>query len=81
VAQDFKPGVVDFGGFVELSYVFDLDVWIILKLEVVNPLSIRIETLRRREKAPIWFLLIIQGELLQVLYVGLYGRHWGVAEG
>jgi len=80
VAQDFESAVADFGFSIELSYVFNLDVRIILKLKVVYPLCIGVEILRRGKKAPIWFLLLVEGELLEILDTGLYGRHLGVRQ-
>lgn len=76
VIQDFESAIADPGRSIELSYVFDLDVRIILKLKVVHPLCIGIEILRWWEEAPIWFLLFVDGELLEILDAGLYGRHW-----
>ena len=77
VAQDFESAVADLGCSIELSYVFNLDVRIILELKVVHPLCIGVEILRWWEKAPIRFLLFVEGELLEILDTGLYGRHWG----
>jgi hypothetical protein len=76
MAQDFEAGVVDLGGFVELSDIFDLNFRIVLKLQIVNSLRVGVKALRWREKAPIRLLRIVEGELLQIFDVGLHGRHF-----
>ena len=76
VRQDFKTAVIDFEVANGVADVVDGDARIILELKVVDALDVGIKAFMGGKKTPVGFLLVVEGQLLEVLQAGLDGRHY-----
>lgn len=67
MGQDLKTAAIDLEVANGVADIVDGDVRIILELEVVDALDVGVEAFMRGEKTPVGFLLVVEGQLLEVL--------------